>query len=155
MKQKFNRLFIFFKGKVISFLEKTSYKTRRSVAIVQKKEQMECVLELPEEEFLLDYEDAVARYEHSKLFFGIPVFTLFLTTIWGIVKIIAKVMNLQAVSVYSGSEVEIIQTVTMVILTILTVIVSLFFFAAARHIYTLSKKKIFYEEMKIKREGKK
>ena len=154
MKQKLNRVLFFFKEKTLFFLEKTSYKTRRSTAILQKKEQIEQVLGQSDEEFLLDYEEAIARYEHTKLFFGVPVFVLFLTVLWVIFKTIAKIMNLQAEGVLAGNDLETIQTVSMVGLVALTIIVSIFFIVSSNHIYMLSKKKIFYEEMKNKREGK-
>jgi len=145
----------FFKNKILLFLEKTSYKTRRMADISQKRAQINRVLNMSEEEFLLDYEDAMAKYEHAKLFFGIPVFVLFLTTLWGVFKIIAKVLNLQAESISIGSHLETMQTVTLAVLILLTIIVSILFLAASNHIYMLSKNKIFYEEMKRKRKGKK
>jgi len=139
--------------KVKHIIEKISYAKRREYEIQEEEKRIKHFLSIGEAEFSIDYKNAVAQYEHIRLFFGLPIFALFITAIWAIFKIFAQMQDLQTTEIYSSQEVEVMQRVVLTILCLTAVFLLTVLSMISRRIDKITKEKIFFDEMKKKREN--
>ncbi len=140
-------------NKVKQYIYGLTYKGRREKHIHQYNEDYQKYISMPENEFSMEYIEICSLYEHKKVLFTavfITFITLIMTNVWKIIfDLLKNLINKQSIS--DSAYIRLVEFLSLFII-ILTIIITIWtIYALSRNLYMLNKRKLFMEDLKVKR----
>lgn len=137
------------------YLERISYRSRREKSLQEYEQKYNFYKNMSEPEFIMDYSAAIARYNETKISFGVSWITTIVVLGLTLYQYVASVKEGLSGASFSAREVETILNISILISVMVFISACIILGIISRNRRKAVRAKIFMEEMRAGRIGTK
>lgn len=136
------------------YLERISYRSRRKKSLQEYEQKYNFYKNMSEPEFIMDYSATMARYNETKMSFGISWITTIIVLSLTLYQYVVSVKEVLSGASFSAKEVETILNVSILISAMVFISACIILGIISRNRRKAVCEKIFMEEMREVRGGR-